>query len=168
MRTRIIIGIRGLGAILYVQGCWIVIKMLNESTGSQLALESPSSSHSRWPTELHTIAISVARSGLCHVYLSCGMMSYCSPSTFPRLIAFLIAVVPTIFLCIFFILTLLQNNSHNYRAPAILVPWRPRWVEGHQGQWCPRDPPRPGVRAMWIEERQRRWCHCNPVVHQWG
>jgi hypothetical protein len=41
---RIIIGIRGLWVILHVQWCWIVIKMVDESTGSQLALDSPSSS----------------------------------------------------------------------------------------------------------------------------
>jgi hypothetical protein len=64
MGTRIIIGIRGLWVILHVQWCWIVVKTVNESTGSQLALDSPSSSHSRRPTELPMIVVSFTKSGM--------------------------------------------------------------------------------------------------------
>jgi hypothetical protein len=60
--TRIIIGIRGLLTILHVQWFWIVIKMVDELTGSQLALDSPSSSHSRRPTELPMITVSFTKS----------------------------------------------------------------------------------------------------------
>jgi hypothetical protein len=38
--TRIIIVIEGLWVILHVQWCWIVVKTVDESTGSQVALDS--------------------------------------------------------------------------------------------------------------------------------
>jgi hypothetical protein len=62
--TRIIIVIEGLWVILHVQWCWIVVKTVDESTGSQVALDSPSSLHSRRPTELSMIVVSFAKSGV--------------------------------------------------------------------------------------------------------
>jgi hypothetical protein len=63
--------------------CWIVIKTVDESTGSQLALNSPSSSHSRRSIELHMIVISFTKSGVsCAVKLWRGgvLQSFDIPS----------------------------------------------------------------------------------------
>jgi hypothetical protein len=42
----------------------VVLKMMDESTGSQLALNSPSSSHSHRSTELSMIVVFFAKSGV--------------------------------------------------------------------------------------------------------